>query len=154
MSGTLTFMLDDNLKAIIAHARSAPEITPNFAELVDPACRFDGREPILGVNISAKDVDHAKLTRGLWLVKDDGVYLMSPGNPHLPGQDGRNNAIAYAVETNPADEDCHHMATAIMGGDDGCDKIDLDLFETAVRMNARAVTVNVTDNALEVAVQR
>lgn len=154
MPGTLTFPIDDNLKAIIAHARSAPAITPNFVELLDPECRFDGMDPPLGANLDPKDVDPAKLSRGLWLVKDDGVYLMSPGSPSLPGANGKNNAVAYAVEADPADKDGQQAARDIMGGDDGCDKLDLELFETAVRLEASAIVIKVTENALDVSIRR
>lgn len=149
MPGFLTFPLDDTLKTIVAHARSAPTRKPNYADLYEPDLRRDGKEPADGVFPSADDIDPAKIPHGLWLVKDRGVYLMSPGEPHLPDVDGsKSSMVAYALEANPADEDCYDAARSIMGGDDGCDRLDLEFFEQAIAQGMGAVLVEVSDTSL------
>jgi hypothetical protein len=64
------------------------------------------------------------------LVHDDGVYLMSNGNPRdiIEGEDkpGKGRSfVAYAEGCNPlVDEDCWEMARALVGGDDFADHLD------------------------------
>ena len=148
MSGTLTFPIDDTLKAIVEHARNAPERKPNFAELYDPDCRKDGKEPADDVFPSEDDIDPSKIPFGLWLVKDQGVYLMSPGRPGLDREDGKGNLVSYALEAHPADEGCWDAARAIMGGDDCVEKLDLEFFEKAIAANHSAILVIVTPTDL------
>lgn len=58
---------------------------------------------------------------GLWLVGDEGVYLMSNGDPGLtPGKNGKKHRSVQCKETDikdPAEQ--HRMKTLIFGGDDG-----------------------------------
>jgi len=79
---------------------------------------------------------------GLWLVGDDGIYLMSNGRPALPrdeeaaqrqkdGEDFFKNLVAYADQCNPdKTEDVWDVKREIFGGDDGVEFIEVP--ETAV----------------------
>lgn len=151
MSGTLTFMIDDTLKAIIAHARTSATRSPNFADLFDPEILKDGIVP-KGEYATIEEIDQSKIAPSVWLVKDQGVYLMSPGQPPLPSADGKGNLVAYAVEANPMNEGWYDAGREIMGGDDGCDKLDLDLFEMAIAAGARSIQVKVTPESLEMSI--
>lgn len=144
MPGILTFVVDDRLRAIVQHARTAPTRSPSYAELYDPACRKDGKEPAEDVFPTSDDVDPGKIPHGLWLVKDSGVYVMSPGNPRLADPAGQGSLVAYAIEADPRNEDCWDMARQIMGGDDCVEKISLDFFEKAIEDGLGRIIVKVT----------
>lgn len=65
---------------------------------------------------------------GVWLVGDDGAYLMSNGEPALPGEDAAN-FVVYADEVNPktmAFDSWWGNKQLSFGGDDGVDFLGLD----------------------------
>lgn len=152
MSGILTFTVDDVLKKIVKHARDATLRYACYAELYDPQCRKDGKAPEGDRFPQADDVDEEKIPPGLWLVADRGVYLMSPGKPGLTAPSGEGSLVSYAVECNPADDHCYDSKTSIMGGDDGVDKIGLEVFEEAIRTGAVAVIIEVTNDSLKISI--
>jgi Protein of unknown function (DUF3085) len=53
---------------LVAHAKAAPKATSPYGMTEDPG-------------------------PGLFLVKDDGVYVMSNGEPHLAGTESRNKVV-------------------------------------------------------------
>jgi hypothetical protein len=58
-------------------------------------------------------------------VKDEGIYLMSNGKPHLPGTE-RQNFCVYAQGYDPnKDSDVWDNARAAVGGDDFAEYISL-----------------------------
>ena len=148
MAGTLTFTIDDTLKAIVAHATSAAVLKPTFSELYDPALRKDGKEPDDDAAPTASDLDPTLIPRGLWLVMDQGVYLMSPGDPMLAKPEGEGSLVSYAAECNPADDGWWEAKRSIVGGDDGVDKLDLAFFQEAINDGAKAVVVQVSETQL------
>lgn len=151
MAGTLTFIVDDTLREIVAHARSASERRPSYSELYDPACRKDGKVPPDDVFPTSDDIDMTKVSVGLWLVKDQGVYLMSPGTPPLQKQSGDGNLVAYAIEADPKFEDeWYDVARQIMGGDDCVEKIDLDFFERAIADRCPNIYIDVTEQQISI----
>lgn len=95
-----------------------------------------------------KLVDHAKAAKthratygrkpepALLLVGDQGVYLMSSGQPILPAEDGKpdsSSLVAYAKGTDPKkDEDWYDEKRALFGGDDGADALPLAGLEAAL----------------------
>jgi hypothetical protein len=92
---------------LIAHAKAAPEHSPSF-----------GQEP--------------PTKPGLWLVGDDGVYLMSNGKPGLRADTGSRQFVVYADQINPLTipfDDWWAAKEQAFGGDDGADTIDLDTLE-------------------------
>jgi hypothetical protein len=149
MAGILTFTVSDDLKAMVAHTRAAARLRPMFAELYDPALRLDGREPGNDDPCpTQEDIDPIRIPKGLWLVMDDGVYLMSPADPALPGRDGKANLVVYARECDPAHDGWWEAKTAIVGGDDGVDKLDLEFFEEAIAGGATTILAEVSDTSL------
>lgn len=66
---------------------------------------------------------------GLWLVGDDGIYLMSNGIPSLPeNKSTTSQFVVYADECNPKVQDVDEwwaVKERTFGPDDGCDFIDL-----------------------------
>jgi hypothetical protein len=68
---------------------------------------------------------------GLWLVGDEGIYLMSNGSPGLidpQGKTAESNLVAYARECNPKTMDFDAWWSAKQrswGGDDGVEFLAL-----------------------------
>jgi hypothetical protein len=94
---------------LIAHAKAAPEHRPLYG-------------------------DQATAKPGLWLVGDDGVYLMSNGLPPLPGNGAKPNRVVKARECDPEKvdfEDWWSMKADTFGEDDGCEFLPLDHIEEA-----------------------
>lgn len=102
------------------------------------------------LEFNAKDVldlvEHAKSAPGnrafygqktfkcLMLVHDDGVYLMSGGEPHMPsrkeGAPPEYRHVVYAKGLDPAtNPNCWEDARAAVGGDDFGDRIPLSQFK-------------------------
>lgn len=104
--------------ALLEHALAASERRPTFAQLYDPAYRKAGREHVS--EPEGSDIDRSRIPAGLWLVGDQGVYLLSnadPGPTRPP-----EIAPAYAREADPerlAFEDWWAAKHASFGGDDG-----------------------------------
>lgn len=114
-----------------------------------------GRSTILEFNYRQVQrlIEHAKtakdhrLTMGqksarpeLWLVKDDGVYLMSNGLPALmpdEGSENRTNFVVYADGFRPDDPDSYELARCFLGGDDFIEALSLEMFENRVRIRIR-----------------
>lgn len=66
---------------------------------------------------------------GLWLVGDQGVYLMSNGDPGLLSGEGSKNVVAYAKECDPTKLEFDEWWSAkqsTFGGDDGIAFIELE----------------------------
>ncbi|MEO8685382.1 MAG: DUF3085 domain-containing protein, partial [Devosia sp.] len=58
---------------------------------------------------------------GLWLVGDDGVYMLSNGKL----AEGQKALVCYAHECNPSlNPDCWHYKRQYFGGDDGIELLD------------------------------
>ena len=88
----------------------------------------------------------------LWLVKDEGIYLMSPGfDPDAPEDARERPPIAYAVGFDPKREDrlaVWDRARDAVGGDDFCDEIPLEWVDAAVRARAPAFAVDFAADSL------
>lgn len=85
---------------------------------------------------------------GLWLVGDEGVYLLSNGKL----AEGQNALVCYAEECNPSiTPDYWHYKRRYFGGDDGIDFFDaaevlglLDAMPGATHLH-----VKLTDTSIE-----
>jgi hypothetical protein len=114
-----------------------------------------------------KLVDHAKAAStsktlygeetgpGLWIVGDQGVYLMSNGIPHLPNPDKpESNLVIYAEEINPHTLPFDTWWTnkeMSFGGDDGADFLGVKSMEAALE-HARGgfIQLNVTQSRISI----
>ncbi len=66
---------------------------------------------------------------GLWLVGDEGVYLISNGKLSK----GQRPLVVYAEECNPkTNPDCWHYKRQHFGGDDGVEFIDAALIQKII----------------------
>lgn len=91
---------------------------------------------------------------GLWLVKDQGIYLMSNGVPGLkkkPGSDALK--VVYAEGYNPGNQGIsviHDKCRAAVGGDDFCEALPLDFFEEVLATKPAVVRLHVTTNRIKI----
>ena len=125
------------VQRLLDHSKAATERKPSYDQLYAGRFRRDGKDADLdnlnsGNFPTAEDVDPAKIPPGLWLVGDDGVYLMSNGQPALlvDAPDSRNVA-AYAAEADPATgiDGCWEAKNAAFGRDDGVVFLELRFAE-------------------------
>ena len=80
--------------------------------------------------------------KGLWLVGDDGVYLMS-------NTEGATRTIAYARECDPAKlefDEWWHAKRATFGGDDGVEFISIEEIERISSGTPNAQPLNLCIN--------
>jgi hypothetical protein len=90
---------------------------------------------------------------GLWLVGDEGVYIMSNGKL----AEDQRPLVVYAQECDPkTNSDCWHYKRQHFGGDDGVEFLDaaelvkpIDAAPTATHL-----TIAMTDNAVSLALVR
>ncbi|MAM83288.1 MAG: hypothetical protein CL472_01230 [Acidobacteria bacterium] len=147
MSGTLTFKVDDTLRALVAHAKSSTARKASYEQLYDETLLKEGCEPGL-----SESIDPDKIPAGLWLVKDRGVYLMSNGQSNLPGPGCAPNLVHYADEANPDKdpEGYYDSARRIAGGDDFVEAIDINVFEDALHHNAEEIIFTMTHDSMTI----
>ncbi|MBC7152306.1 MAG: DUF3085 domain-containing protein [Rhizobium sp.] len=97
-----TFSLTD-IRAVLARGRA------------DAAANGGFRMPYQGIS------PEAEARAGLWLVGDEGVYVMSNGKL----AEGQPPLVIYAGECDPkTNPDCWHYKRRYFGGDDGVEFID------------------------------
>lgn len=97
---------------------------------------------------------------GLWLVGDDGVYLMTNSNPPLlrnprARPEKRRNVVVYAAECNPQTlpfDTWYDNKRDGFGGDDGVEFIAVKHLETALfgYPPGAPLEIDVTPNALKI----
>lgn len=96
---------------------------------------------------------------GLLLVGDEGVYLMSNGEPGLlnPRYTGKSREpkqqVVYAVECDPRTcSDWYEVKVAAFGGDDGGDMIPLPglvaAVERAGQTGAAVISIDITPSTI------
>ena len=88
-----------------------------------------GQQYVMNDSMPAK-LKNPVIPKGLWLVKDQGVYLMSNGEMEAGKTPTSEGLIVYANGFNPEVEpDCFGKARYHLGGDDFVEAIDLDQIE-------------------------
>ena len=117
------------VRELLEHSKAATTRRPSFTQLYEPTLRKDGREPGPDDLPTGDDVDPAKIPPGLWLVGDQGVYLMS----NATMTEGQERAdLVYAAEVDPEKLDFDTWwanKRASFGGDDGVEFLEADLIE-------------------------
>lgn len=85
---------------------------------------------------------------GLWLVGDQGVYLMSNGDPPLKIHEGQErNVVCYANECNPYTLDFDVWwgnKRAAFGGDDGVDFIEAAIVNAGLKDGVDTFVLDLT----------
>jgi hypothetical protein len=125
------------VRQLLDHSTAANERSSSLEQLYEGRFRRDGKEADLD-NLTADnfptadDVDPAKIPPGLWLVGDQGVYLMSNGRPALlVDADDTRHVVAHAAEANPGTglDSWWGVKRAAFGGDDGVVFLELPFAE-------------------------
>lgn len=86
---------------------------------------------------------------GVWLVGDEGVYIMSNGKL----ADGQRSFVIYAEECDPkTNPDYWHYKRQYFGGDDGIDFLDAELLVLSIEALASAthLTIEMTDDSMAI----
>lgn len=97
----LLFPISD-IERLAEHAIAAPGCKASFRDI------FDGTTPV----------------PALWLVGDEGIYLMSNGLPHLPHPTNTGRSlVAYADGFHTCED--RHTVDDVIGGDDFCQVLPL-----------------------------
>lgn len=90
---------------------------------------------------------------GLWLVGDEGVYLLSNGKL----AEGQRPLIVYAQECDPkTNPDYWHYKRQHFGGDDGIEFLDAEMLMKLITGSPAAthLTITMTDSSLSVSLIR
>lgn len=146
MAGTLRFDLEE-VRKLYDHAKAAEKHRISLAE----------REQIYGEDKmwERQPGEESKASPNLFLVKDQGVYLMSSGIPYLP-REGSPKAqhLAYARGLDPSKnefDDWYDRARRVMGGDDCSEPLSLESFQGAMEdPNAGDIGIKVTARRIRV----
>lgn len=88
---------------------------------------------------------------GLWLVGDNGVYVMSNGKLSESGRP----MVVYAEECHPdKNDDWFEVKRRTFGGDDGVDFIDAESLEAMIAASPRGthLSFTFTDDAMQIAI--
>lgn len=152
---TISFKLSE-LHGIAEHARSAPKRRACFSQQFDrDLWKKEYQEQQVSdmdimTKLKGKQVDEAKIPRGFWLVKDNGVYVMSNGFPLDKKSDGEDMNICFAKGCNPSvDGNWYDTARSKLGGDDGVFFLPLDFYDISVERGKRTLSINVTASAFK-----
>ena len=86
---------------------------------------------------------------GVWLVGDEGVYIMSNGKL----ADGQRSFVIYAEECDPkTNPDYWHYKRQYFGGDDGIDFLDAELILRSIEAQSPAthLTIEIPDDSIAI----
>lgn len=96
--------------------------------------------PMVGIAFRIKGY-HRKPKPGLWLVGDEGVYIMSCGKL----AEGQRPLVFYAEECDPTtNSDYWHIKRQYYGGDDGVDFVAAVEFEKLIAAAHGATHLQIT----------
>ncbi|ETR79333.1 hypothetical protein X566_00010 [Afipia sp. P52-10] len=86
---------------------------------------------------------------GVWLVGDEGVYIMSNGKL----AEGQRSLVVYAEECDPkTNPDYWHYKRQYFGGDDGIDFLDAEMLVRLIGAMPLAthLTITMTDDSMSI----
>ncbi len=104
-----------------------------------------GDEAAMEAVMGGVALDHAAgadIPAGLWLVKDDGIYLMSNAEQQAEPK------VVYARGYDPHQGEVWDKCQRVMGGDDICEFVPADAFRDVTAENCVAAVVRVTSTSL------
>jgi hypothetical protein len=85
---------------------------------------------------------------GFWLVKDEGIYLMSPTKEKFVLNDA---GVVYADGFNPDSHDVHQRAQSV-SRDDFAEFIPVTAIQKKAVLEGRKITINLTETEIEVTI--
>ena len=124
--GELFFEVDDDLRKVVDHAMKAEEWKGPY-----------------GADVPSEPT--------LWLVHDQGVYLMSAGQPGL-SKAGEGALVAYANGCDPqgSNKDWYDNARSLVGGDDFVDAIGATVIAEIIQKGVTQVILRVTPEKISI----
>ena len=154
----LTFKADE-IRPLIEHARRCSKHRMTYDQLLD-ACGgdFDRADRL-------SDEERAELPDvgpGLFLVRNEGIYLMSNGEPadmikvSAPNGSGETDGcrVAYAKGFDPYAEDRMDVwdrARDAVGGDDFSEPLGAEIWDRMLgNANVKRVVIDVTEDRLDI----
>ena len=160
--GTALVFDIEGVRRCVRHASRCTRHTPAFADYENPAFYPHNRVPYLvdpqtgAQRIDSGQIDTQRVPPALWIVKDDGIYIVSNGMPKMPGEDPAHPSrmfVVYARGFDPdTDPDVHGAACAAAGGDDFAEpiEIDPDLLAFIADPQAGALVVQMSETRMAV----
>ena len=141
METILKFAVNETFKKIIAHSKAAVKHEPNFEQRCDRQYVKDG---VRGNKdyYDDSELDYTKIPAGFWLVKDEGVYIMSNGTPRMTGEN-----VVYAEGYGKDAE--YVIVHEAVGGDDFCIFLPLSWMRQALIKTSKIMTIKFTKKNLE-----
>ncbi len=134
------------LLPILEHAAAAPAHRPSLGQTCEKEFWKPGATPGDYGFMPHEGMDMSKIPPQLFLVKDQGCYLMSAGDPGLeksPGSD--SHVVAYALGCDPdMDADWYDTCHEKCGGDDFSEALPVDMFRAAIarKPTAKKLVIN------------
>ena len=140
----------------VRHALCSPQHRPTFNELSNPNFHKGGVVKIGEHGFpDAQNIDLSKVPAALWLVKDQGIYLMSNGDPRLLLEPGSTDPcarsrVAYAHGFNPGTNHDWFERLSVLDGDDFASALPAEWFAKAEETHTRSLFLNVTKKHITV----
>src|SRR5688572_13760922 len=117
---TLIFK-NKNLRSVLKISEQASEFRCTFQEAVNAYESKTGKKYTAGINLNPYLI---RTSPTLWLVKDTGIYIMTPAKLEKMPED--DSHLCYADGFEPTDADCFDKATAVLGGDDFVESFEFE----------------------------
>ncbi|WP_455233589.1 DUF3085 domain-containing protein [Geopseudomonas aromaticivorans] len=147
----LSFPLAE-VRRLAEHADQCKEHAPTFSQHYDrafwknPAADLSNEQVYVN---KGEHLDLSKIPAGLWLVKDQGIYLISNGSPRLQAEGSDSSVVVHAKGYNPeCDEDWYDAARSAVGGDDFVEFIPLEWIEHAEKAGKTALEIVMTETEM------
>ena len=133
--------------ALLRDSAAAEKRRPTFDQQIGRLGAREGLgdEGAMGAAMGGAELDSAAgadIPPGLWLVKDEGVYLMSNGE--VRGEP----KVVYAQGYDPHQGEVWDKCQRVMGGDDMFEFVPADAFADVTAENCVAAVVRVSPDAL------
>ena len=142
-----------DVAALLRDSTAAEKRRPTLDQQITRLAAAKGLsdEAAMGAAMGGAELDHAAgadILAGLWLVKDDGIYLMS--NAELQG----DPKVVYAQGYDPHQGEVWDKCRQAMGGDDMCEFVPADAFRDVTAEDCVAAVVRVSPTSLSFGVLR
>ncbi|MFX4300167.1 DUF3085 domain-containing protein [Pseudosulfitobacter pseudonitzschiae] len=103
-------------------------------------------------SIKDEDCDPRKIPAGLWLVGDQGVYIMA-NVPVTPETRASGDHVVYAAECDPTKlpfDEWYDNKRRIFGGDDGSEFLPAEMIEKALSSGPAKLIVDIDAESVSV----
>lgn len=150
----VSFMLK-KMEPLIEDLKTASAFKPTLEQRFDAKYYKDGTQPTpADWPENSNDIDETKVPRGFWVVKDNGVYIMS-NSTSAPKRENNYPLVVYANGYNPGINDDWYERAHSLGGDDFSVFIDFEWYETLMKTkpNAKVFALNFGANEISLVLE-